>query len=378
MATIERRPLPPPNAKATTITEADRAEIIARANDVIDHYLNGPGSYLDSGTRKPLVGEFGDNTVADLNNFKNSIIASMQFADDPHSIMQSVADLVRDTIKQVEQAARINEGRDSISLPPPDTNDPIHIPKIVGGSALPVSLPTEERPALLPPADNAPVRRLARLSDNTSPAMPVVSSDSRNSWDDRFGNVPSSRDDVTPRDPNLPMSPPQTEGPLGIVSGKPMRFIPLPIFDTRDNSNAASGQNWFMMLGGLREGGKSQASAINAGAPAVPFVSVRQNPFGNRNGAASGSGNPDDAFAPPTSAPQNPQGPLSALDASAPAATLVPSDDSNFSGGLLGRVAALMGVDLQNPDQLASAPQDNELHTFYRDPAQLRTLQRLR
>jgi hypothetical protein len=51
MATIERKPLPPPNSGVTKITEADRAEIIARANDVIDHYLNGPGSYFDSGTQ---------------------------------------------------------------------------------------------------------------------------------------------------------------------------------------------------------------------------------------------------------------------------------------------------------------------------------------
>jgi hypothetical protein len=43
MATIEKRPLPPTNSTVTTITEADRAEIIARANDVIDYYLNGPG-----------------------------------------------------------------------------------------------------------------------------------------------------------------------------------------------------------------------------------------------------------------------------------------------------------------------------------------------
>ena len=87
MATIERKPLPPPNSRATTITEAERGEIVARANDVIDYYLNGPGSYFDSGTRKPLVGERGHNTVADLKNFQNSVIAAKQFADDPSSIM---------------------------------------------------------------------------------------------------------------------------------------------------------------------------------------------------------------------------------------------------------------------------------------------------
>lgn len=113
-------------------------------------------------------------------------------------------------------------------------------------------------------------------------------------------------------------------------SGKPMPLWPTPppIFNTRDNSNAASDQSWFTGLGGpLWDGKKSQASAIDTGAPA---------------------------------------------------ATLVPSDDSNFSGGLLGRMAALMGVDPRNPDQLAPPPRDDELRAFYRDPVRPWTLQCLR
>jgi hypothetical protein len=155
MATIERKPLPPPNSTATPITEADRAEIMARANEVIDHYLNGPGSYFDSGTRKPLAGELEDNRVADLKNFKDNVIASMQFADDPNSIMRSVIELIDRTIEQVEEAARNNEGRDSISLSPPKTNDPIDDPRVIspralGNAALPISLPADGRqPALL-------------------------------------------------------------------------------------------------------------------------------------------------------------------------------------------------------------------------------------
>src|SRR5260370_24391026 len=106
MPTIERKPLPPPNSTVATITEADRAEIVAQANDVIDDYLNGPGSYWESGTRKPLY-----ETVNDLNDFKSRIVASKQFADDPNSIMGSIADLVDRTMKQVEQATRNNERR---------------------------------------------------------------------------------------------------------------------------------------------------------------------------------------------------------------------------------------------------------------------------
>jgi hypothetical protein len=49
MATIERKPLPPPNSRAVTISEADRAEMVGHANEVIDYYLNGPGAYWDAG-----------------------------------------------------------------------------------------------------------------------------------------------------------------------------------------------------------------------------------------------------------------------------------------------------------------------------------------
>jgi hypothetical protein len=255
------------------------------------------------------------------------------------------------------------------------------------------------QPAPRPQTGGTPVRRLVSNTD-TSPAMPVVSFDIRSSLGEFFGNQVSSPDATTPRNPNVPVSSPEAEGPIGLVSGKPMRFFQAPIFNTRNNSNAASGQNWFTTLGGLsRDGGKPQASAIDAGTPGVPFVSDRQNIFGNGRGAASPASDPGDAFAPPMSTPQNPQGPLSLMDAylqyrkrldanqsqasaanaGMPAATLAPSDDSNFSGGLLGRLAALMGVDPQNPDQLAPLPQDDELRAFYRDnPAQPWTLQRWR
>ena len=57
-----------------------------------------------------------------------------------------------------------------------------------------------------------------------------------------------------------------------------------------------------------------------------------------------------------------PQAP--AFDAGAPAAPLVPSDDSNFSGGLVGRLTALMR---QYPDIYGPPPQeDDELPSYYR------------
>src|SRR5690349_5159782 len=106
MATIESRPLPPLGYSATTITEADRAEIMGQANEVIDHYLNGSGSFTIDGIRKRLSDDPGyDSTVQDLNNFKNSIINAQQFADDRSHILNSVVELIERTINQLQQAA---------------------------------------------------------------------------------------------------------------------------------------------------------------------------------------------------------------------------------------------------------------------------------
>src|SRR5882724_6725528 len=130
MATIERRPLPPPNSTATTITEADRAEIIARANDVIDYYLNGPGSYWQAGPRKSLLNEPGVSTVTDLKRYRDGVSASQQFADDPNSILDSVIELINQAIYQVKTAAQDSEGRDDIWRGPPRTDDPIDDPRV--------------------------------------------------------------------------------------------------------------------------------------------------------------------------------------------------------------------------------------------------------
>jgi hypothetical protein len=257
------------------------------------------------------------------------------------------------------------------------------------------------QPTSLQQIDSNPVRRLVRVNGGTSPTMPTVPFDNQSSWGDRFGGGTASSSGIAPRNPNLPVSSPEAEGPIGLISGQPMRFFQLPIFDTRDRSGATGDSNRSTALEDLLwNGGRSQASTIDAGAPAAPFVSDRQNTFGNGSGAASPASQPGDALAPPMSAPQNPQGPLSlndayleylkrqsasqllpasAADSSAPAAPLVPSDDANFSGGLLGRLMAVAGVDPLNPNQLAPPPQDDELRAFYRDnPAQPWTLQRWR
>lgn len=124
MATIERRPLPPSNFTAKTITEADRGDIISNARDVIEHYLNGPGSYWDAGTQKPL-----QNRLEDLDRFKNAVVASKQFADDPGNILDDVVDLINHTSGMVKQAIA-GQDRDRIQVAPPDTNCDIARPAI--------------------------------------------------------------------------------------------------------------------------------------------------------------------------------------------------------------------------------------------------------
>jgi hypothetical protein len=237
MATIERRALPPPNSTATTITEADRAELIARANDVIDYYLNGPGSYFDAGTRKPLANEFGNDTVTDLKNFRANVVASTQFADDPHSIMQSVLKLVDDAIYQVNTAAQNKEGRDDILHPLPDTNDQISRPQIAGAATRPISSVGPADPIYGGPRADAdesspqpPIRRLVgqivddpRTSafDAGAPAAPSASNgflfpDHADSFGDRLGNWTSSAAGISPDNMNQSLPPRQT-GDGGIL-----------------------------------------------------------------------------------------------------------------------------------------------------------------
>jgi hypothetical protein len=68
-----------------------------------------------------------------------------------------------------------------------------------------------------------------------------------------------------------------------------------------------------------------------------------------------------------------------AVDASAPAAPIAPSDHSYPLGGLPGLIAEVAGIDPRNPTQFAPPPLDDGLRGLYRDdPVQPWTLQRRR
>lgn len=220
MDPIERKPLPPPNANITTLTEGDRAEVLAHADEVIYHYLSGPGSYWDEGPRKDL-----EDTLGDLHAFHSQVLTSKQFADDPGRILDSVTGLVRGAIDRVERAI---EDRDSITdrieVPLPETNDRIVRPP-------PENAPAgKARPDL--PADRGERPRIAIrfLSGRTVDGMPATALEGR-----------AAAQSGMPQGVPLP----------GLVSGQPMSFYSVqpPIWDSRASSVPGDeAEDWLMRL----------------------------------------------------------------------------------------------------------------------------------
>jgi hypothetical protein len=147
--------------------------------------------------------------------------------------------------------------------------------------------------------------------------------------------------------PNEAPPPPERAPLLGIVSGMPMSFspFPLPFSGPRDNSDQPGNGNLFDFLAGLAPRNPS---------PAPPAPDTGGTPVRSLGRSIAGQ-------------PQ-----ASVFDMGAPAAPLAPSEDANFSGGLLGRLTALAGLDPQNLKQPAPPPPlDDQLRGFYRDgPAQ--------
>jgi hypothetical protein len=146
------------------------------------------------------------------------------------------------------------------------------------------------------------------------------SADRQDSLSDRFGNWTSSTEGTTPRNPNLPVPPPEPGRPLGIFSGKPMPpwTTPLPLERLLNNSAAPGNDdpNWFTTLGGL--------TSENPTPPAPPEQTGGSKPvrYLSRN---------------TINQPQT-----SVFGAGAPAVPFASSDNPDFSGGLPGRLAAVL------------------------------------
>jgi hypothetical protein len=159
---------------------------------------------------------------------------------------------------------------------------------------------------------------------------------------------------VTPLNPNQPAPPPERAPPLGIFSGKPVSqgLLPPSVWGLSDHSDPSGDNDWFNFLAGIASQNPTQPE------PAPQTAGKPEQSLGRRIVGQS-------------------QAP--ALDQGASAAPLAPSGDQNFSGGLLGRFAALAAIDPQNPTQPAPPPLDHQLRGFYRDdPVQPWFVQRQR
>jgi hypothetical protein len=158
----------------------------------------------------------------------------------------------------------------------------------------------------------------------------------------RLRRVSSAFPRTAPPGPGQPAPSPERAPPLGIFSGKPMlpSPIPLSVWGLPDNSDASGNGDWFNFLAGI--------ASWNPTPPAPPPQTAGSKP------------------APYLGRRIVDQSQASVSDTGAPAVPLGPSDDPNFSGGLLGRLVALMGIDPQNPTQPVPPPDDG-LRGFYRD-----------
>jgi hypothetical protein len=299
-----------------------------------------------------------------LKKFKARAIAAKQFADDPSLVMDSIIGLIDQATQQIEEAARYNEGRNSIRRLPPDTNDPIDDPRVISpralsNGALPIVFQEKQRAAPLQAGESSevsnasPVRILSRKTVSHSPPptsnlssalapgfgeMAARRSDAQNirvlsgrvmpGGDARNGNVFSLGI------PDPPVSPSQSYLTLGLLTDKPMSQWVLPPsifgFSNRSGSSSSDVVDWPAALVGLSRGrGKLLASGSDAGAPAAP--SVPSNGFRSTDRRNSLGGASDGSF------PDTP-------------------------GGLAGRIAALAGVEPANTDP--RAPLENG---FYND-----------
>jgi hypothetical protein len=171
--------------------------------------------------------------------------------------------------------------------------------------------------------------------DRGAAAVPFVPanediSHSQNPFADRFGNWTSSPAGITPRNPHLPLPPAEPDRPLGIFSGQPMPLwtTPLPLDRISNNRSGASNSGR----------GRTATPGFGSENIAPPPQTDGNNPIRYLSRRI-------------VNQPQTP-----AFDTSLPVVPSVPLDDRNFSGGLAGRIAALAGIDPDNPDQPAPPP----------------------
>jgi hypothetical protein len=88
-------------------------------------------------------------------------------------------------------------------------------------------------------------------------------------------NGDPSFDGSTWRNPDAASSPPEGDGPIGIFSGKPMRFMSAPIFDLLSRSGAGGDQNRPNALDDLLRGyARPRPSPFDAGVASPQMAKI--------------------------------------------------------------------------------------------------------
>jgi hypothetical protein len=221
--------------------------------------------------------------------------------------------------------------------------------------------------------DSQPAPGLVRVNDSRSPAAPpssVAPFDNRTFLGDRFGKWGSAATGAaTLPASDRPESFDSRFGNWGSVPTGGLSDTGSPVLRTLERYQRSA----------LPDGASSSSGQAAGPARNLPG---EESTFGDRPGNAPNAPGPDNypprrvssAFS--VIAPLSPNQPARYLvgqsqapvpDASDSAAPVAPSNEPKFSGGLLGRLAALIGVDPENPTQLASPPPDDQLRGFYRD-----------
>ena len=324
---VQRAPLPPLNSP--TITEADRARVYSVIGKELNNILNGATSYHSDSVKKS-----SRDLMSELENFIGAVDSFKDTVNDPTNIVgDAVHNLNR--FKEAFEAATSNDIETMWNSPADKRDQRIKLPDNLAPTTEDhnvIYVDPESDAQFSAPNPLSPNQWRRDMKASTGPLNDVAASGaSPDIYPRLVSRVVSSALGST-NTLNTKQLPPgqQSERPLGIFTGKPMPAwtTPLPLGGLPTNS-AASGnddRNWFTALGGI--------ASENPAPPALP-----ERIGGNKPVLYLRRRIIDPAQA-------------SAFDAGAPAVPLVPSDDPNFSGGLLGRLeAVLAGIDPENPEQ---------------------------
>jgi hypothetical protein len=315
MAQIERRNLQPVN-HVTAVTEADRSRVIDIIRKRLADLMVGNQSYYPDGVQKDSI-----TRASDLEDFIASIRDLRNRVDDPPNILGKAVDDLERYAGVFQELIKGNEPVDNIEVPresSPTTKDQneMYIPDLGPFS---------------PPNPLLPDRWKKELEASLEPLDHEENAVGGGAKPDIFPRLRSRAisSALAGNNPLRQVAPSPLAGrPLGIFTGKPIAqwIIPAPLGGLDYSASGNGFGNWFSALAGASgDGEKPQASAIDGGLRVAPDAS---------------------------------------------------SDNPNFLGGLPGRIAALAGIDPQNPNQFALPPLDDELRAFYRDdPVQPWTLQ---